>query len=259
MNKKNIFSASLLLILFLAMIGQALGQAQVGVRQGNSFTYDVTYFWSSTNSSAAPSANWIEANSTEWLKANVQTVLETWVTIETIQHFQDGYETTGSELVNVATGTGGSILVYAAGLEGGDHLYPQSTSLPWTINETVSRSYPNGPRDTNHIEVRMTDVEDYVYRYSSLYFDKTTGIMVEAYLEDVMTSISDQTFARTIVINESNVWVVSGSAQNNDGNGATQNSWPPIELVYGIVVVVVVVAVVATVLLVRKRKKKVKQ
>ena|SRR3990170_6537197 len=259
MNKKNIFSASLLLILFLAMIGQAFCQVQLGVRQGNSFTYDVTYFWSSTDSSAAPPANWIEANTTESLKANVQSVLDTWVTIETIQHFQNGNETTGSELADVATGAGGSILVYAAGLDEGDRLYPQSTSLPWTINETVSRSYSSGPRDTNHIEVRMTDLEDYVYRYSSLYFDKATGIMVEAYLEDVMTSIPDQTFARTIVIKESNVWVVSGSAQNNDGNGATQNSWPPIELVYGIVVVVVVVAVVATVLLVRKRKKKVKQ
>ena len=257
MNKKNICSATLLLVLFLATIGQASAQVQVGVRQGNSFTYDVTYFWSSTDSSAAPPANWIEANSTEWLKANVQSVLDSWVTIETTQHFQDGHETTGSELADVATGAGGSILVYAAGLEADNRLYPQSTSLPWTINDTVSRSYPNGPRDTNHIEVRMTDVEDYVYRYSSLYFDKSTGIMVEAYLEDVMTSLPDQTFARTIVINESNVWVVSGSSQDGDGNGTTANSWPPIELIYGIVIAVVVVAIIATVLLLRKRTTKV--
>jgi hypothetical protein len=264
MAKKLALSAFLLMLLCVTIVGQASAQAQVqaGVSEGNTFKYSVKYFWSSTNQDATPPADWVEANTTEWYQATITTVTGTTVSINTVQHFLSGNETTKSELIDVGTGLGGSVLVYAANLNAGNYLYPSRTDLPWIINETVPRSYGAVARDTNHIQVRMTDVEDYVYRYTSLYFDKQTGVLVEALFEDVLSKTPDQTYSRTVKITESNVWAVSGGPTNGNGNGGGNGgdgatpTGLPLEWVVGIIVVVVVVAVAASVLLLRKRKKK---
>ena len=258
MTKKHSLSAFLLLLLCSVIVGQASAQGQVtvGVSQGNTFKYDVKYYWDSTNSSATVPADWIHANTTEWYQATISSVTGTTVSIKTVQHFLDGNETLKDDLVDVSIGVGGSVLVYATNLKAGDSLYP-STFLPWIINETISRSYSSGVRETNHIQVRMTDLEDYVYRSTSLYFDRQTGVLVDAYFEDVLAATPDQTFSRTVKITESNVWTVSGTPTDGNGNGGgTQTSGLPLEWIIGIVVVVVVVVATASLLLMRQRKKR---
>jgi hypothetical protein len=104
----------------------------------------------------------------------------------------------------------------------------------------------------------MIDLEDYVYRSTSLYFDRQTGVLVDAYFEDVLAATPDQTFSRTVKITESNVWTVSGTPTDGNGDGGgTQTSGLPLEWIIGIVVVVVVVVVAAaSLLLMRQRKKR---
>jgi hypothetical protein len=225
----------------------------VGVSQGNTFKYSVKYFWTSTNPSDTPPANWVEANTTEWYQATISLVTGTTVNIETVQHFLNGSETRNNELIDVATGNGGSLLVIAANLNPFDYLYPSTPVSVW-INETVQRSYGGVERGTNHIEVTMTDLEGYVRRYTSQYYDRQTGVLVEARFEDVFSNTPDQTFSRTVKLTESNVAALSGGS-TGDGDGSTLLGLPW-EWIVVIVVVVVVVAVVAGVLLIRKRKKK---
>jgi len=149
-------------------------------------------------------------------------------------------------------------LLYAANLNAGDYLLPSSQLPDYVVNSTVSRSYTGGARDTNYMENTQINVDndgdsiiDYVYRYSSRYFDRQTGILVEGYFEDQIAANPDQTFASAYKLTESNVWNVSGSMLS----GAS-TSWFTTDVLYVIIIVVVLVAVVATLLLIRMRKSK---
>ena len=262
MNKKTALAALSVLVLCFAIAQQVQAQDtteyQVGVSEGNTFKYDMTFYWSSTNSTATAPTSWANANATEYYQASIQLITGTTVTIDTVWRFLNGTEIRETEIAEVVTGIGESILVYAANLSAGVQLYPRSPYIPDRINETVSRSYPQGSRDTNHIEVRKTDVANEVYSYMNLYFDRQTGIMVEIYTEAVYTSMPDQTFSRTAKIKESSLWTVSGSSSNgnNDGNTPPPTTGLSTELIIIIIVVVAVVVAASLVLLKKRRTKK---
>ena len=259
MNRKLALPKLLAVMFCLALAGQVAAQTAqvtVGVSPGNVFRYKVTYFWDSTNQSDPFPSNWAEANTTEYYQATVKEVTGTTVVLQTVTHFLNGTDiTTDNELIEVSMGAMLLPLIYASNLVKGSYLYPAATSLPWVINDTVSRPYGSGVRETNWITVKMTGLEDYVYRFTSMYFDKASGVLVDAHFEDVFSSMPNQKFSRTITITESSLWTVGGSPSDGNGGGG-QTGGLPMELVYGIIVVVVVVAVVAAVLLVRKRGKK---
>ena len=261
MNKKTALAALFVLILCFAIAQQVQAQDitdyQPGVSEGNIFKYDMVFYWSSTNPTATTPTSWVNANATEYYHATIKLVTGTTVTIDTLWRFLNGTETTNTELTDVAIGAGGSILVYATNLAAGMQLYPSSTSITDRIDETITRSYPQGARETNHIEENKTNVENQVYSYINLYFDKQTGVMVEVYTEDVYTSMPDQKFSRTAKIKESSLWTVSGSSSNGNSDGTTPppTQWP-MEIIYVITIVVVAVVVAASILLVRKRKAK---
>ncbi len=260
MNKKTALAALSVLVLCFAIAQQVQAQDtteyQVGVSEGNTFKYDLAFYWSSTNLTATAPASWANANATEYYQATIQLITGTTVTIDTVWHFLNGTEVTNTEIIDVVIGAGRSILVYAANLAAGVQLYPRSSYVTDRINETVARSYSQGSRETNHIEVNRTDIENEVYSYFNLYFDKQTGIMVEAYTEDVYTSMPDQTFARSEKIKESSLWTVSGSSSNGNSDGTPPSTQWPMEIIYVIVIVVVAVVVAASLLLVRKRRTK---
>src|SRR3990170_8150108 len=191
MNKRTALAALSVLVLCFAFAQQVQAQDfHVGVSEGNTFKYDMAFYWSSTNQTATAPISWVNANATEYYQTTIQTVAATTVVINTFWHYLNGTEINGTELVDVVTGNGGSILVYAANLAAGMLLYPGSLSITDRIDETITR----GTRETNHIEVNKTGVENEVYSYINLFFDKQTGIMGEVYTEDVYSSMPDQTF-----------------------------------------------------------------
>ena len=260
MNKKTALAALSVLVLCFAIAQQVQAQDtteyQVGVSEGNTFKYDMVFYWSSTNPNATVPASWANANATEYYQATIQSIMGTTVTIDTVWRLLDGTEINDTELSEVVTGMGGSILVYTANLAAGVLLYPRSTYITDRINETIARSYSQGTRETNHLEANKTDAENEVYSYVDLYFDKQTGIMVEVYTEDVYTSMPEQTFSRNAKLKESSLWTVSGSSSdgNSDGNNSP-SSWLSTELIV-VITVVVIVAVAASLLLLRKSKTK---
>jgi hypothetical protein len=189
-------------------MGRTSAQIVAGVSSGNDFKYTVTVFWNSTNPNATCPSYLIEENKTEWYQATIQSVTDSVVEIQTTWRFQNGTEIKGNEVIDVATGNGGSMLVYAPNLNASDYLYPSGNSQ-WKVNETVNRTYMTDTRETNHITETRTDLgSDYVYGYVSIFFDKKTGILVEAYLKYVYSQTPDQTFSRLVTIQESNVWAI---------------------------------------------------
>ncbi len=268
MHNKNCLSAMILFILCFAVIGQVFAQTTpevtVGVKEGDWFKYQVAFFWNSTNPSDTVPLSYVEANTTEYLLATITTVTGTTVTISEVQHYQNGTETTKEELTNVATATVASVLLYASNLNAGGYLFPLNSATP-IINSTVTRTYAGAAREDNYVVNKATSVDinsdgeaDYVYRYTSLYFDRQTGILVDAYFEDVSATTPSQTVSWTLKLTETNAWTAGSTDGGGDGGDGTPTSWLTENLLYIIVIVVVVavVVVVAGFVLVRKRKSK---
>ena len=256
-SKKKALSIIILFAFCSAIMAQASAQTPtitIGVSEGDTFKYTATYFWNSTNPNDTVPKYLLEQNTTEYLRATIKTVTGNTVTISEVQHFLNGTDVPREELTSVGTSNQFSVLLYAANLNAGDYLLPMSQLL-YTIDATVSREYAGGARQTNYIEVNMTDLEEYVYRYTSLYFDRSTGILVDAYFADVMVDSPSQTFSYTYLLTETNRWNVAGSQPPGDGDGDNQIGGLPMELIIGIVVAAVVVAVVAVVLFLRKKGK----
>src|SRR3989304_9474015 len=100
MNKTALAALSVLILCF-AIVQQVQAQDttqyQVGVSEGNTFKYDMAFYWSSTNQTATVPTSWANANATEYYQATIQLVTGTTVTIDTVWHFLNGTEITNTE------------------------------------------------------------------------------------------------------------------------------------------------------------------
>ena len=269
MNKKKAISALILFTLCFAVVAQVSAQTEtttIGVSEGNVFRYEYKIYWNSTNSNDTVPINSIEQNTTEWLQATIKTVTGNTATIAWVQHFQNGTEKVlNQEITSVGTVNQLSILLYVANLNQGSLLLPTSQFPDYWVNSTVSRSYPGGARETNYILYSQANIDkdgdgniDDLYKYSSRYFDKQTGVLVEANESSVSSAYPSQIFASSYELMYSNVWTVGGSSSGggNDGGGSSPVSWLTSEMVIVIVIVVVMVALIAGLLLIRRRRSK---
>jgi hypothetical protein len=210
-RKIRVLSLTASLLVILTVMGTVCAQAPVnyvGVSAGDSFKYNLSFLWSSTNSVEKAPSSLVASNQTDYYQVNIQTTATSTVILQTAWRFQNGTIVNGTEAVDVSTGTGSSILVYAANLSASGLLYPLATDLPWIINSTEIRSYTGGFRTVNHIAVNRTDVANQAYSYMSLYFDKQTGILIESTTVDVYSNLPNQTFTRQLTLQESNVWTI---------------------------------------------------
>jgi hypothetical protein len=204
-------------ILILAVIiftypGTSTQDRVPGVSLGDTFTFDVSSFWNSSDPNAVVPQEFLEINQTESFRVTITdisgsmvTTLDTWV-------FKNGTEHNSTGLVNVETGfnSGGFWPVVAANLRKNDLLHPAGQN-GITVNETIMREYPSGARETNHFTVSYQG-NDETYGYytaeGDYYFDRATGMLVELYDKSTFLSTNMQC-AVLWKIKESNVWVVS--------------------------------------------------
>jgi len=215
MIKKLSIATFLLVLLCLTMVGRAWAQIRVpGVVQGNTFTYDVTAFWSSDDPSATIPAYLLEMNNTEYYRVTITAVAITGVsgaeiTTQNVWHFKNGTETSTTGTINLETGisTGGFWAIVAGNLGVNDLLHPSGQNKI-TVNETVMRDYAGVERETNHLMLMFLRSDDgNSVEHVDYYFDKQTGMLVQ--LNDV-TSYTNPRKTVTIFwkIKDSNVWVV---------------------------------------------------
>jgi hypothetical protein len=208
----------ILAFVILTNLGSQGLVAAPGVRKGDEFTYDLKGFWSSTDLNATIPENLHQINMTDWFRVTVTDVTGADVAINTIWRFSNGTEITGTGNINVETGihypTNGFWGIYASNLKANDFARPTGPDRS-TINQTSTRNYASGTRETNRIslELKYYDANDPTYtttwtEYMNTHFDKQTGVLVELRDTSVYTN-PDQTITLLWTITSTNRWTVS--------------------------------------------------
>jgi hypothetical protein len=202
----------ILAITIFAYLGTSTQAWVPGVTVGDTFTFDVTSYWNSSDPNAVVPQEFLETNQTDSFRVTITnidgsmvTTLDTWV-------FKNGTESSITGLISVESGTnsGGFWAVIAANLGKGDLLHPAGTN-GITVNETIIREYPSGARETNHFTINYQGNDEtfgYYIVEGDYYFDKTTGMLVELYDRSTFRGANMQT-AILWKIKASNVWIVS--------------------------------------------------
>jgi len=196
---------STFLLLGLVVAAASATTRTVGVSVGNTFRCSVTVSWHSTDPSATFPSNLVDFNNTQWGEVTVTGISGTQITGNITSHYKNGTEISTPGWVDVNTGN--SLILtesfISANLAAGDSEYTSSPYNTNIINNTVTRTYLGVGRETNHL--------GYAYPGGStdLYWDKTTGFLVEVLVES-----TSQTFGYTttssldVQIISSNVWTV---------------------------------------------------
>jgi hypothetical protein len=228
--KKRIVLLTLVSVFLLSAMVMTSAVAQeriVGVTVGGWFKYsDITVSWSS-NDPWYPTFPPVgreylkEMNETEWILMSIQNISwGKWVFLEIVKHFKDGTEKTENGSVDIETGTGiMNYRIISADLNANDTIYTGSPFSNWKIDETIVRTYPDGERETNHLNMtRKTEIIRHMddstingtlYEFINYYWDKATGILVEQSYEEIeQVGEYQTTLSMTYRITESNVWTV---------------------------------------------------
>jgi hypothetical protein len=205
----------LLLALLCFMMGEAtLAQtAQPGVRVGNTFTYEVKGFWSSSNANAVISNSILDLNATEYVQVNITKVLDADVSMHIVWRFTNGTVSETDSEIDVGTGmyTYWFWAVFPTNLNVGDKIHPYGPDMI-KVNASSTRDIGDNKRETNRYlvtgEFVSTDNTNRTYNdYMTVHFDKQTGMLVELY--DYKTYTNPE-YSETITwkIIDSNAWDV---------------------------------------------------
>ena len=214
MTKKMAIVVMLLALLCFVMGEATLAQtAQPGVRVGNSFTYEVKGFWSSSDADAVISDSILDLNETEYVQLNITKVIDADVSMHIVWRFTNGTVSETDSEIDVSTGiyTYWFWAVFPSNLNVGDKIHPYGPDMI-KVNASSTRDYGDNKRETNRYlvtgEFVSTDNTNRTYNdYMTVHFDKQTGMLVELY--DYKTYTNPE-YSETITwkIIESNAWDV---------------------------------------------------
>jgi hypothetical protein len=211
------------LMLFAISITPVAAQPRVvGVNGGDWFRWeDIEVNWSSNDPNATfppPGQEWLaEMNDTEWSLFSIGDIVGTNVTCQFTAHYKNGTEEIMGGWVNIDTGAGENMtsMVIGANLNANDSIYTAGYYSSWLINETVVRTYPDGLRETNHINMTyeyswtINTTEYYYFSSMQFYWDRATGMLIEDAFESInQTGDYLTTWSAVSRISESNVWVI---------------------------------------------------
>jgi hypothetical protein len=211
MNKKVILLTLVSVFLLSAMVVTSSGQTRTaGVSEGDWFTYDVDFSWLSNDPSETPPISW---NETERTRVMIVAVSGKNVSSQFTWYYKNGTEKTIGGYVNIETGEGDEMPIFAVSADLGEHdtVYTSGWWSSAKINETIVRTYPDGVRDTNHLNISTVFSSELSAQASALdyYWDKPTGILVES-SEAVVTEADGYVTIHVLKsrITASNAWVV---------------------------------------------------
>lgn len=226
----------------------------VGVSQGDTFEYDMVSHWNSLLTDVVP-PSLVELNQTQWVKITVTEVTGTLIQSQVKTHYRNGTENEEDGACDIDTGDLAVSPPFIGANLGRNDLVNPAASEPWYINETVTRNYKNGPRETNHLRLESVGTSETVGEFTNIYdyyFDKSTGALVEYTTEFSYSGLESITQSKLI---SSSVWVVEGS----DGNQPTDSPTnPPDSSTTGYIVAAVaaiIIAIIAVVIILKRRKK----
>ena len=122
----------------------------VGVSEGDWFRYDLTLDWD-YKLDVTPEdfifADFLQGN---WIKLTIQDISGTNVTGQFTIHFENGTEQLLTGSVDLVTGEGDlRNWLISTDLNANNSLY--TTEIDEVVNETITKIYPSGSRETNHL------------------------------------------------------------------------------------------------------------
>ncbi len=188
----------------------------VGVARGDTFFYNYTCYFLSNDSNAVspPGFTWI--NQTDYFLINVTGVSESVINFETTMHMQNGSNVAGSGSIDIGSAMSSmsgynpmgvnSYFFMSSNVGMMGKMFPYASVSP-TVNDTMMMSYAGGQRLTDHLS--MVANQNGMMNQSDLYFDQSTGAMVEWRQQNVQTSGSLQTNGTQLLkLTSSSVWDV---------------------------------------------------
>ena len=154
----------------------ASGQSVVaGVSKDETFDYNYSLIWTSTDPSATPPSDLVEYNNTRNIEFKITDVSGTIIGVDFIRTFTNGTQAMQSGTINIESGTVTvpyGFLIVGANINKNQQVYP--TGGHQSITDTVMRSYGSGvQRETN---VMSSDVSS---EKTTIDFDKIKGIAVD--------------------------------------------------------------------------------
>lgn len=216
MNKKKV-----LLILFSVFLLSAITAASVvaqpriaGVYEGDWFKYgDITVSWSSSDPNATIPYYLEDLNMTEWMLLSILNVSNTNVTVQATMRYMNGTEQTTGGYVDVDTGDFENMTMWiiSANLNENDTLYASGIFTSYRINETIIKTYPDGVRETNHVNITVESNITGFYQHQSInyYWDRQVGAIVEISQNSTLQEGENvETSSLSIRITDSDVWVI---------------------------------------------------
>lgn len=175
----------------------------------------------------------------EWYRIDVENVSGTTVSMNVTVELNNGTQRSAQDDVDVLgnASMGGIPLLIASGLKNGDPVN-NLTSSP-TINQTTTGTYAGATRNVNLAE--STSVSGNQTYTSRIYWDQSTGIMLEIYSKSPV--YGGQGYSElSIKATETNMW-------SPDLLGLLTNN-----LIFIIIGIIVIILVIAAVLALRRRK-----
>ena len=268
--KTKLVALSTIIIFLVTIEGVALAQpVDVGVSKGETFDYSYNLLWSSTDPTATIPSDYVQLNNTQAIQFTITDISGSKISMEKTNIFKNGTQTKESGFVDINTGdikiNYGTIIV-GSNLNAGDKLYPSGGHA--IINDTTTRAYPSGPRETNHYISETGDQNNLVK--VELYFDKQKGVAVNYYFESHETSDGyTATTQETLTNTNSNVWMVApGSTPTATGISPTPTATgisptptatgKPIQLSNIIIIAITISIIIVLVTYIALRKRPVK-
>ena len=208
--KKITTAGVLLMFLFFTIAESTMALVYTpGVTPGETFEYDVTAYWSSSDEYASIPKDLVEINQTKTVEVRISSVVGSNVSIFVAVYYRNDTQVGGYSYVDVDSGldAGGPFVAIIGGnLKAFDPVHPLGADYIY-INETVVKSYESGSRDTNRILIEYTNATSGISGRVDRFFDKEVGILVESH--ERSTSINPETTTTVSWnIKSSNAWVI---------------------------------------------------
>jgi hypothetical protein len=210
MNKRLLVITFLLCLVFFAMFKAALGQTIIaGVNNGDSFTYHLSSYWTSSDPFASIPASLLNYNHTAAVEVRIDNVIGSDIAILIVTYFSNGSDPIplmGSVNLQSGESYGGFSAIISSYLVEGERIHPLGPDTI-TINQTVTKNFESGSRQTNRIHITARNETIGATSSVDRYFDKVTGILVESTDETSYDNPSEKAVITWTLV-ASSVWSI---------------------------------------------------
>jgi hypothetical protein len=214
---KTVGVGVLCLFLYLSFAGLAFAQVTVaGVSKADKFSYKCVLLGSHNQSSYWP--DWVpERNQSSWYVTVVDinnSRISYDLEILLVNGTKESFLTQYLDLFSGGSNGQNYLFFVPANVNSGVRVYPGSDT--YFVNDTVTRNYASGQRETNHVVFSSAAAQ------WNEYFDRQTGVMVE--LSE--TSV-DGNGTFSLKLTDSSIWLVSITSASPSTSPSTSASISP--------------------------------